>query len=258
VLRIALSNLLFAQVIFQFGVERTSLPFPVCAFIGAMAHFFWLSAVFSLNAFCILVAAKLQTVKDEIETNKSGLVKALLSVYGLSALFVGVNVTYSKLERCIIGYGRSLCYIDEALMRLLLFALPIFCTVLVNCFVYLYIIYTITSTSTMVGRKSRDVKYVTVYFRLLLLTGIAWLFGFLNEYFSSDFLDYSFIVLIGGQGIFLFIAFNGGRFLSKLQKMCKIKTDGIQEKHDDKNIRNQASNENENLDRITIADSDQT
>jgi hypothetical protein len=72
----------------------------------------------------------------------------------------------------------------------------------------------------MAGRKSRDVTYATVYFRLLLLTGITWMFGFLNEYFESDVLDYCFIILIGGQGIFLFAAFNAGLLCSKLKTMC--------------------------------------
>jgi hypothetical protein len=77
----------------------------------------------------------------------------------------------------------------------------------------------------MTGRKSRDVTYATVYFRLLLLTGITWMFGFLNEYFKSDVLDYCFIVLIGGQGIFLFAAFHAGRLFSKLKRICVYKQD---------------------------------
>jgi hypothetical protein len=219
VFRLALCHVLLAQIIFQFGVERTSLPFPVCAFIGVLTHFLWLSAVFFLNAFCVLVASKLQAIRDDTRSIKYGLAKTLLLVYGSSACFTAVNVTYSKLKTDTIGYGRNLCYIDEALMRSLLFALPIFCTVVVNCFVYLYIIFTIKSTSNMAGRKSRDVTYATVYFRLLLLTGITWVFGFLNEYFESDVLDYCFIVLIGGQGIFLLAAFYAGRLCCKIKRM---------------------------------------
>ena len=162
VFRIALYNLLIAQGVFQFGVERTTLPLTICAFIGISTHFFWLSAVFSLNAFCVLVALKLHAMNDEIDARKSGIVKSLFFIYGLSGLFIGGNILYSKLVNNTFGYGLQLCYIDEAIMRLLLFALPIFCTVFVNCIVYIYIIHTIKFGTNMDGRKSKDVKYATL------------------------------------------------------------------------------------------------
>jgi hypothetical protein len=241
VFRLALCHVLLAQVIFQFGVERPSLPFQACAFIGGFIHFIWLSAVFLLSAFCVLVASKLQAVRNDTEADKYGLVRVLLFVYGLSACFAAANVTYSKVKNDTIGYGRLLCYIDEASMRLFLFALPIFCTVVVNCFVYLYIIITIKSTTNMAGRKSRDVTYATVYFRLLLLTGITWMFGLLNEYFESDVLDYCFIVLIGGQGIFLFAAFHAARLTSKLKRIC-LNKQGTDENLENQNDKNQTKN----------------
>ncbi|XP_045172388.2 adhesion G protein-coupled receptor E1-like [Mercenaria mercenaria] len=219
VFQMALYNLFLAQGFFQFGVERTNLPYPCCIVIGMFVHYFWLTAVFSLNAFCVLVATKLSAFNDERRVKTSAMIKILFYIYLLPGLFVGANVIYSMLVKGKIGYGDKLCYIDEAVMRGLVFALPIFIIIFANCFVYFYIVYKTRAISIMAGRRSREMKYATVYFRLLLLTGVSWVFGFLNEIFSSDVLQYCFIVTIAGQGVFLFLAFCIGHIRSAFVRL---------------------------------------
>lgn len=204
---IALCNLFIAQAVFQFGSVWTDEGL-LCTSMGISIHFIWLAATFSLNAYCIVILRNLQSINNK--TQYRDILSIFAYVYGLPVILVLTNIIYTNVQSSqdfSLGYGAGLCHINTTLMRGLLFGLPIFLAVVCNCVVYFAILYKIKRITSAVHAQRGNMFYAPVYFRLLLVSGITWTFGFINEFIHSIVLDYFFIVLVAGQGLLLLLSF---------------------------------------------------
>lgn len=204
----ALVNLTVAQCVFQFGSSWTDFT-GVCEVMGAALHYFWLAAMFALNAYCVVVLTSLQVLQSIVNLKKT-LFVSFLYIYGLPLCFMIVNMVYSTVGNANTGfnsgYGHIICHIDSDLMRGLLFSLPIFLTVIINLIVSVSTIYSIRKTTSAVHQNRKYKSFGIVYFRLLLTSGISWMIGFLNQFLNVNILDFLFIILVAGQGVFLLIS----------------------------------------------------
>ena len=222
-------NLFMAQCLFQFGGALTSFP-EACQIIGILVHYFWLSTVFSLNSYCLLVLRNLKSIHTFSGIEQLRL--PLIYVYGLPTVFISINIAYSFDENpdgsLYVGYGRTQCFIDTALMRGVTFACPLAAVVVTNIIAFLLILREIKKNTNLSGSLNIQRQYAGVYFRLLTLTGLSWMIGFLNEILHIEVLEYIFIVLTAGQGVLLFAAFSNLHFLKVCckQNMNKIETFG--------------------------------
>ncbi|KAL4221943.1 hypothetical protein ACF0H5_017995 [Mactra antiquata] len=202
----AMVNLFIAQVVFQFGSGWTEYP-HVCQPMGMALHYFWLTAVFAMNAYCVIMVKYIDSINHPFRQIVS---TACLYIYGLPVCFVLCNVIYSNIDisgtKLVSGYGAESCHIDSQEMRLALFATPILLTVICNCIFYTLTVCKIISISVAVSTYRKPNANIVVYVRLLLVTGISWSIGFVNEFFQVETLDYMFILFVGGQGIFLLIS----------------------------------------------------
>ena len=203
----ALVNLFIAQGVFQFGSGWNDRP-ALCQSIGIGVHYFWLASVFALNAYCVLILRQIVSVNTQM--CNTDLIVSLFYVYGLPAFFIIINIVYTNADTTSptgSGYGAGQCHINTALMRGLLFAFPIFLTVVFNVVINFLIVIKIKRTQSTANNTRKDSQYVMVFFRLLVVAGLTWVFGILKEFFTSPILDYCFVVFIGGQGIFLLFSF---------------------------------------------------
>ena len=201
--------LLLAQTVYQFGAGQTYLPNSACSLIGATCHFLWLSVMFSMNICCIQMFTIFKN-----PTNSSRMLdswrtfKHVLYVICSSALFVFINMVISLVETdgVSIGYGGKLCYLSSNLMQAITFVAPSAMTLVVNIFIFAYVVYSIQKVSSAkLLQKERN--YLGVYARLSTLTGLTWIFGFCRLVFETEILEYLFIIFNAGQGVFMMIAF---------------------------------------------------
>jgi hypothetical protein len=201
----ALLNLFIAQGAFQTGRGWNDKS-VFCQVIGIAIHYFWLTSVFALNAYCVLILREM--VSTRIHKCSTDLIFSLLYVYGLPACFVFVNIWFTNADtskQIKSGYGAGQCHINTVLMKGLLFALPIFATVAFNIVIYCMIAVKIKHEQTAASFPDRKYWYAFVFFHLLIVVALAWTFGILKDFVTSHALDYCFVVFVGGQGIILLL-----------------------------------------------------
>ena len=207
---IILCCLLFlAQALFQFGAGQSSLPDWACALIGALCHFLWLSVMFAMNIcsihmFTIFKKHRKMLPRFRWHTTAKGIVY----IVGFSLLCVILNIviSFTILNDNFGGYGGKVCYISSSTMQVITFLIPVAVTLTVNLLLFAYVVLRIFKTSSS-ANLNQERNYFLIYVRLSTLTGLTWIFGFLRLFLILDILEYIFIILNAGQGIFIMVAF---------------------------------------------------
>ena len=212
-------HLLFAQVLYQFGMDQTETP-KLCIALGVFIHLFWLTAIFWMNA------CTLHMFRTFVTGQSYRSVRALdpqvccyaLYCYGIAISMVAINITVSmyRSNGQDIGYGGHVCYISNPVMVGWVFALPVGVIIILNMGFFFAVVYQISASTMRRRGKSTDRANTVIYMKLSSLTGVTWIFGYL--YLWTDFtpLEYIFIVLNAGQGVFIFISFICTQRITKL------------------------------------------
>ena len=202
--------LLLAQTVYQFGVGQTTLPDVTCSMIGMVCHFLWLSVMFSMNMCCIrmlLIFKRHSKISPRFKLKQT--VRNIIYVICASTLFVVVNIVVSVVTSngTDIGYGGQVCYFSSNVMQTLTFVFPSAVTLIVNIVLFAYVVYRIRKVGVSTARVNKERNYLSVYVRLSTLTGLTWVFGFLQIFLNIEALEYLFIIFSAGQGVFIMIAF---------------------------------------------------
>ena len=202
--------LLLAQSLYQFGSGLTSLPDLACSLIGVVCHFLWLSALFSMTMCCIrmfLIFNRHAQITPRFTASQTS--KNVICVTCASVLFVVVNISVSLIssDGISVGYGGRLCYISSSLMQLITFVIPAAVALTINIILFSYVVHRIKNVGASSVRLNKERNYLMVYVRLSTLTGLTWIFGFLELIFNTEVLEYLFIIFNAGQGVFIMVAF---------------------------------------------------
>ncbi|XP_048747084.2 uncharacterized protein LOC125659428 [Ostrea edulis] len=179
----------------------------MCIGVGMLVHFSWLSVVcwMSLSTFQIFQAfTSFSNINMEVRSRV--LVSLLVNCFiCLTLIAINVSVSYTKSDGESFGYSPRTCYIADPNMTLFTFALPVGLVVCINTFMFVVTVSRISTKITI--RKSKDQKSISSYFRLSIITGATWLFGFLAQFTELQLFSILHTIFNGGQGIFLYVAF---------------------------------------------------
>ena len=203
-------SLLLAQAFYQFGAGQKSLSDWACALIGALCHFLWLSVMFAMNTCSIHMFTIFKKHRQMLPRFRwRTTAKSILYIVGFSLLFVIINIVVSFTIRNenLGGYGGRVCYISSNIMQIITFLIPVAVTLIGNLLLFSYVVLRISKTSTSSPKLNQERSYFLIYTRLSTMTGLTWIFGFLQLFLKHDILEYIFIILNAGQGIFIMIAF---------------------------------------------------
>ena len=211
--------LLLAQIVYQFGVGQTTLPYWACTLIGMVCHLLWLCVMFAMNVCSLdmfIIFRKLMVTKHKHSWIRT--IKRLVYIVIISLVFVTINVVVSLLRSGdgALGYGGIICYISSKLMQIVTFIVPSVVTIVANISFFIYVVLQIKSSTIHSGELQQERNYLTIYARLSTLTGFTWLIGFLLILVQSEVLEYIFILLNASQGIFIMIAFSVNKNLWKI------------------------------------------
>ena len=203
-------SLFLAQALYQFGAGQGSLSDWACALIGALCHFFWLSVMFAMNTCSIhmfIIFKKHRQMLPRFRWRTT--LKGVLYIVGSSLFCVILNIIISAvaMNDKFGGYGGKVCYISSSIMQIVTFLIPTSLTLTVNLLLFAYVVLRISKTSSSSSNLNQERNYFLIYVRLSTLTGLTWIFGFLRLFLTLDALEYLFIILNAGQGIFIMVAF---------------------------------------------------
>ena len=211
-------NLIAAQTLFEFGSELIHLPLT-CQIIGILAHYFWLSSVFWMNA-CIINLFYKMCFPFHSRGHSDVKLLSLLSLY--SFITPGVIVMITSLSNYLVlgfsGYGRGICYLSNARSRIYGLAVPVGILVCVNILLFLYTLITIYRLPNLKSTSTNKVSIIMCV-NLSTITGVSWILGFAYEATGFVGFAYAFSVFLGSIGLFLFMTF----FANKLKDNLSAK-----------------------------------
>ncbi|VDI78269.1 Hypothetical predicted protein [Mytilus galloprovincialis] len=206
-------SLIASNILFMIGSYASKIAF-LCYTIGVFLHYLWLT-VFSFMLISVLYIAKnLTSMKSGNKTIKKtgNFTKHVFTITGLliPVLFVGPAVILDQFEvaNFSAGYGNSVCFPNRYPANIIFFSGPVVFSTLINFFVLLRVIVQICLLRVEMRHliKSSSFQDAKLFFRLLLLSGIFWVTGFLSGILQSEWLEYIFILLCGLQGLTICVA----------------------------------------------------
>ena len=203
--------LFLAQSLYQFGAGQGSLSKWACAVIGALCHFLWLSVMFAMNTcsihmFTIFKKHRQMLPRFRWQTTAKGIL--YIVGFSMSCVILNIVISFTIMNDRFGGYGGNVCYISSGIMQVITFLIPVAVTLTVNLLLFAYVVLRISKTrSSPATNLNQERNYFLIYVRLSTLTGLTWIFGFLRLFLNLDFLEYIFIILNAGQGIFIMVAF---------------------------------------------------
>lgn len=223
-------HLLIAQCLYQFGMDQTQYH-TLCIVLGIFIHMFWLIAIFWMNACTLHMFRTFVTGQSyrSVRACDPQVICYAMYCYGIAITMVAVNIGVSlyRSDGKEVGYGGHVCYISNPVMVGWVFALPVGVIIILNMGFFFAVVYQISASTMRRRGKSTDRANTVIYMKLSSLTGVTWIFGYL--YLWTDFapLEYIFIVLNAGQGVFIFISFICTQRITKLywnlvRKKCLV------------------------------------
>lgn len=220
-----------AQLLFQVGINLT-FDRNLCRVMGVLIHYFWLGTfmVMATCAFHMYTVFTNMSAKPFHNTHRETkkVVRYVVISNALALLVVGVCIAYHAGSTAgeDIGYGDNMCFLNDSLDIGIFFAGPLGIVLVFNTLCFIRVALSIRKVPNMKSAKNQANKnHAAVYFRLSILLGFTWIFGFVAAALQLEVLWYIFVILNGLEGVFIFIAYClNKRILDMLKTVCGGKT----------------------------------
>lgn len=206
-------HLFCAQLIFQVGIQQVQNR-TVCQAVGILIHYFWLTAFgwMAVSAYhmCAVFSNMAASRFNDKSAERKTLAKYLIVCNVFALMFVVSCIVYhvASSEGQDIGYGDHICFLNKPMDIGIFFALPLGLVLIFNVVCFIRTVVSIRRVPDMKNAKNKPNRnHVHVYFRLSILLGFTWVFGFVAAVVRSDVWWYVFVILNGLQGVFIFVAY---------------------------------------------------
>ncbi|XP_022091240.1 uncharacterized protein LOC110979592 [Acanthaster planci] len=193
----------------------------VCVAGAAVAHFAWLAVFAWMTVLSISVAYTLGSKVASRPNRRRGIDRILVAymclAYGIPFIIVSTCMTVQFCD-CTdlptIYADGGICWITDATVRVVVFAIPVAMSLALNIVLYLYtvIIFRKNRYMSKAARNERATdaakEELTVYLKICTLVGLTWVFGFVSQSVTGILaFSYIYIILNYLQAVFIFIGF---------------------------------------------------
>ena len=182
-----------------------------CRIIGILLHYSWMTGFTVMTYIAIdilLIFSNCTSWHTRVHSSDR-----IVVCWLLSAVFVGCCLIIDLYTDANFDYGsdHSLCFIQPAFYRLVLFIIPVFTMVTINflCFVISIssIYWSLSSNDNATPLKER----ITIFVKIFSLVGVTWILGILPQFVGIKELWYPFLITNSLQGVSIFFAFGLNR-----------------------------------------------
>ena len=194
------------------------VEFPVvCYTVAVFIHWAFLSAFTWMTMIAIDICRMLRSSLKLIliGSRRISFIVYQLVAWGLPALIITVSVALdlTKVTDPLWWpfYGKQICWISNRYALLLYFAVPAAVEFFISfiMFIICLLILRRTQSNSDVSQHNHKER-LSVHVKLIVLTGLSWVFGFLAVPLGVHALWYIFTILNASQGFFLLITFLSG------------------------------------------------
>ncbi|XP_048759211.2 G-protein coupled receptor Mth-like [Ostrea edulis] len=182
----------------------------VCAFLGGLTHYFWVSVFICTNICCFQMFklfVSYSLVQNDKSKERNAVIRYCSISYGLPILPIVLN---KILEHFLtngdeFGYGGSRCFLLSPLALLLTFIIPTTIQIIFNIVMFSVTFHYIRNTPKVQSSQHRN--EFSIFLKLFLLTGISWILMIVDGFFEISPFTFLATVVNGSQGLFLFISY---------------------------------------------------
>ncbi|KAG0410761.1 hypothetical protein HPB47_012110 [Ixodes persulcatus] len=200
----------------------------VCVGVAIVLHYGFLSTSFWTTVLSYDIWKTLILVRRPSGSCKSfplysacGWGSPLLFIAVASALNWAASTSYLS-----PSYGIPRCFINRKWAHLTFFLLPMISLLLVDVGFYLHTIFTIKKTESQSHKfefkTSESPSRILLFVKLAFIMGASWLLGLLSAVADSLLIDCASIMLVGLQGVYLFLGFRDHRHLFRLLSSSSV------------------------------------
>lgn len=184
----------------------------LCSALGVFLHFALLSSFFWM----FICTYHMMTVFVKIRSRSpSGhplrtFVRYFTSTSLSSGMLVACTIVVVRVfgsGNGSIGYGGSICYIQDSKMILYFVAVPLGFVLLANVTMFLFVIVKVVRMPDMAANSNHERKNIIIFVKLSTITGLTWIFGFLYQFTEVILFGYAYIIFNAGQGVFIMMSF---------------------------------------------------
>ena len=217
--------LILGGAVFFTGIMELCAAFGTLTYWFYLAAFFWMFTVTFDTWFTFRPSATFVKVGG---TNRS-LIRYVLPCWLIPAV-IAVVVTcldFTNIDtRFKPQFGSRLCWFNQRYALLVYFGVPVaILTVLTTIFFILTAISIRQTRKSSVNPSSKKESHnIGIYFRLYVLKGGSWIFGFVAAFVGHEALWIIFIILNASQGILIFISFVVNRKVLSELKIIKVQS----------------------------------
>ena len=224
-------SLFLAQLLWLVAVPQIQWP-QFCIIVSIVEHYLFLvtftaMSVIAFHTKTILASKKLRRPSNLTEDRRRFMIYSEF-VWGVPLVFISVTTFFHFFNVYDAGYSsvheRVACWITNRQAQEFLFILPVGLIVLFNTAMFLYTIAMIqvkkrkSQELYASGGKRDEQNMVWIYLKLSSLTGITWIFGFLDVLFDSATFSILFVLFASLQGLYIALSFLNNKRLLKLYR----------------------------------------
>lgn len=213
-------SLFLAQLLWLLGVPETKRP-QLCTIITIIEHYLFLvtftaMSVIAFHTKTTLASKKLRIPSTQIEDRRRFMIYSGF-VWGVPLLFISITTFLHFVNVYDAGYSleheRMACWIANRQAQEFLFILPVGLFVFFNTAMFIYTIIMIESNKQKSrelyasGNKRHEQNTVWIYLKLSSLTGLTWIFGFLDILVDSAIFSVLFVLFASLQGFYIALSF---------------------------------------------------
>ncbi|VDH99335.1 Hypothetical predicted protein [Mytilus galloprovincialis] len=203
-------SILISNVLFMVGIGASDIE-VVCYMIGVFLHYLWLSVFSFMSISSFYIAGNLIKLRSNGPNTKGGKRRRrrclLLIGMVIPLLFVCPAVTLDNFDNksLVAGYGKDMCFPNQYPANVIFFSGPVMFSLLGNFACLLAFIFKMCRLNLEIGPISKSPPYTNaiIYLRLMIISGILWIFSLVASVNESEWLTYCFTVLCGLHGLFI-------------------------------------------------------
>ena len=207
-------TLFLSQMSFLFGIGQEEKY--LCMVAAILIHYFYLCCFSWMNLCMIHIMFILSRMKKypnnshNSGTTCSRLAPLVVIGYLLPAcIVIPCALCEFVLDSSFkVGYTKhGICFPSNFPENVYVFVAPVCLSLLINILCLFRVIFIINTAVPEGFDKTKFRRYVPVYLKLTIVSGLSWLFGIVGEATGSAVLRYCFILFAGLQGLMLCISF---------------------------------------------------
>ncbi|XP_064625852.1 uncharacterized protein LOC135486721 isoform X1 [Lineus longissimus] len=187
-----------------------------CKIAGILVHYFFLVSFMWMNVLAFDLAstfASTSIITRDYEHATRRFVKYSVYAWFTPVLIVAVAITFNEADlapNLRPLYGKFVCWFGNPSAQLVFFLIPVAIVLVANLVLFMLTLYgicTVQKQAKAARKGKKDKYYLFIYFKLFVIMGLTWLFGFIGTVSNSEPIWYLFIVFNSMQGLFICFVF---------------------------------------------------